>query len=346
MLPTTQALAAFQSPMQAVRRKPVQDVVAPSVNEMSYVATSPMELYSGQYFYTCALGGSLACGLTHAFVTPLDLVKCRRQVDPKLYTSIFDGWKKIGKAEGISGLYTGVGPTLIGYSFQGAFKYGFYEFFKHQYSQLAGEENAFKYRTTLYLAASASAEVLADVALCPWEALKVRMQTTTTPFAAGTVAGFSKILQTEGVNGFYKGLTPLWLRQIPYTMMKFATFERIVELIYAHALSRPKHEYSKNEQLGVSFLGGYLAGIFCAIVSHPADTMVSKLNNVSKAPGESTLQLAGRIYKDIGMAGLWRGLGARIVMIGTLTGLQWFIYDIVKVQFGLPTTGATDKKEK
>ncbi|KAJ1954791.1 Cu/Pi carrier, partial [Dispira parvispora] len=119
MLPPTQALAAFQSPMQAVRRQPAQDVIAPSVNEASVVATSPVELYSGQYFYTCALGGALACGLTHAFVTPLDLVKCRRQVDPKLYTSIFDGWKKIGKAEGINGLYTGVGPTLIGYSFQG-----------------------------------------------------------------------------------------------------------------------------------------------------------------------------------------------------------------------------------
>lgn len=37
-------------------------------------------LYSGQYYYTCALGGMLACGLTHALVTPLDLVKCRKQV--------------------------------------------------------------------------------------------------------------------------------------------------------------------------------------------------------------------------------------------------------------------------
>lgn len=34
----------------------------------------------------------------------------------------------------------------------------------------------------------------------------------------------------------------------------------------------------------------------------------------------------GRIYKDIGFAGLWNGLPVRIVMIGTLTGLQWMIY--------------------
>ena len=30
------------------------------------------------------------------------------------------------------------------------------------------------------------------------------------------------------------------------------------------------------------------------------------------------------------MAGLWRGLGQRIVMIGTLTALQWLIYDSFK----------------
>jgi len=34
--------------------------------------------------------------------------------------------------------------------------------------------------------------------------------------------------------------------------------------------------------------------------------------------------------------GLWKGLGARILMIGTLTALQWFIYDSVKVYFRLP----------
>ena len=32
------------------------------------------------------------------------------------------------------------------------------------------------------------------------------------------------------------------------------------------------------------------------------------------------------------MAGLWGGLGPRIIMIGTLTALQWFIYDAVKVR--------------
>lgn len=60
---------------------------------------------------------------------------------------------------------------------------------------------AHKYRTTLYLAASASAEVIADVLLCPMEALKVRMQTSIPPFAKTGREGFSKIYAAEGLNG-------------------------------------------------------------------------------------------------------------------------------------------------
>jgi hypothetical protein len=32
------------------------------------------------YYGKCMIGGLLACGLTHAAITPLDVVKCKRQV--------------------------------------------------------------------------------------------------------------------------------------------------------------------------------------------------------------------------------------------------------------------------
>lgn len=39
-------------------------------------------------------------------------------------------------------------------------------------------EDAYNYRTLVYLAASASAEFIADVALSPMESVKVKIQTT------------------------------------------------------------------------------------------------------------------------------------------------------------------------
>lgn len=143
------------------------------------------------------------------------------------------------------------------------------------------------------------------------------------------------------MGSLFKGLYPLWGRQIPYTVMKFASFETTVQYIYAY-LPKDKSEYGKPVQTGVSFLGGYIAGILCAIVSHPADVMVSQLN-ANRKGGEGFGGAVGRIYKEIGFGGLWNGLPVRIVMIGTLTGLQWLIYDSFKIFCGLPTTVSSPK---
>ncbi|XP_047338394.1 mitochondrial phosphate carrier protein 3, mitochondrial-like [Impatiens glandulifera] len=304
------------------------DFIIPSPNEPGKI-----QLYSPSFYAACAFGGSLCCGLTHTAVTPLDVIKCNMQIDPVKYKSISSSFGVMFKEQGIKGFFKGWAPTLIGYSAQGACKYGIYEYLKKYYSDIAGPEYAAKYKTLIYLAGSASAEVVADVALCPFEAVKVRVQTKP-GFAKGLSDGFPKIVKAEGgASGLYKGLVPLWGRQIPYTMMKFSTFETMVELIYKHAIPTPKAECSTAVQLSVSLTGGYIAGILCAVVSHPADNLVSFLNNAKGAT-------VGDAINKFGLLGLCtRGLPLRIVMVGTLTGLQWAIYDAFKVSVGLPTTG-------
>ncbi|KAL7139656.1 hypothetical protein ABFS83_09G067800 [Erythranthe nasuta] len=319
---------------------------------------SRVELFSPAYYAACTAGGILSCGLTHMTVTPLDLVKCNMQIDPAKYKSISSGFGVLLKEQGVKGFFRGWAPTLIGYSAQGACKFGFYEYFKKYYSDIAGPENAAKYKTLIFLAGSASAEFIADVALCPFEAVKVRVQTQP-GFARGLSDGFPKFIKAEGASGFTRGLFRFgddkfhvsiyqletdirvldlcvkcaFIRRDCHTMMKFATFENIVEAIYKYAIPSPKDQCSKNLQLGVSFAGGYVAGVFCAIVSHPADNLVSFLNNAKGAT-------VGDAVKKLGLVGLCtRGLPLRIVMIGTLTGAQWGIYDAFKVSVGLPTTG-------
>ena len=92
-----------------------------------------------EYYLKCAVGGALSCGLTHTAVVPLDLVKCRIQVDPGKYKGIVTGFKVSVAEEGARGLAKGWAPTLIGYSIQGLGKFGFYELFKSIYADALGE---------------------------------------------------------------------------------------------------------------------------------------------------------------------------------------------------------------
>merc|ERR1711997_565895 len=135
------------------------------------------EVGTPKFYALCAFGGMLSCGITHTAVVPLDLVKCRLQVDAAKYKNLGNGFKITLAEDGVKGLAKGWAPTLLGYSFQGVGKFGFYEVFKILYGNAMGEENAFLYRTQLYLIASASAEFFADMFLSPFEAMKVRIQT-------------------------------------------------------------------------------------------------------------------------------------------------------------------------
>ena len=118
-------------------------------------------------------------------------------------------------------------------------------------------------------------------------------------------------------------------------MAKFFFFEYIVGMFYTHVFTAPKETYDKPTQLGITFASGYLAGVICAIVSHPADSLVSLLGKPANKG-----KTIGQIASETGIATLaTKGLGTRVLMIGTLTGFQWWIYDSFKTAMGMGTTG-------
>lgn len=327
----------------AVARAPPRVAGPPSVVAAAALEPKWDARYAGHvphdanYYMKCMLGGILSCGLTHTAVTPLDNVKCNMQVNPKQYTGLVSGFRLMAKEQGSMALWKGWAPTWIGYSAQGLFKFGLYEVFKDLYANMAGEENATKYRGLIWCAGSASAEFFADIALCPMEMVKVKVQTS--PYGSwpiGLAAATSKMSANKAETRFpFGSLGPLWSRQIPYTVAKFFFFEKCVSAFYTHVFTAPKDSYSKSTQLGITTMSGYAAGVICAVVSHPADSMVSQLGKA-----ENKGKPLGAIAKEVGVMNLFtKGLGARILMIGTLTSLQWVIYDSFKTAMGMGTTG-------
>ncbi|GAB5363387.1 hypothetical protein AAMO2058_000878800 [Amorphochlora amoebiformis] len=286
-----------------------------------------------RYYQLCAVGGILSCGITHTSITPIDVTKCKMPIYPT-YVGMFSGMRLIAQEEGALALMKGWAPTAIGYSLLGLGRFGLYEIFKDIYSNIAGKDRYETYKGGIYLAASASAEFFADILLCPWEMVKIKMQISehgTYPTTFGAA-----MAETGKINGFpFGSLVPLWTRQIPYTMAKFYFFERIVELFYLKVFTHPRKSYSRSTQLGITFASGYAAGVICAIVSQPADNLVSQMGKPSNQ-GKSFAAIA----REQGVYGLFfNGLGPRVLMIGTLTGFQWWIYDTWKTAMGMGTSG-------
>jgi len=187
---------------------------------------APPVKHDASYYSKCMVGGIIACGTTHTSLVPLDIAKISMQSDPTKYKSLVQSMNLIKSTEGLGGLTKGWLPTLIGYSFQGCGKFGLNEVFKDFYGGMLSEENAVKYRGLTWTAAAASAEFFADIALCPLEMVKVKVQispygTFPTNFFEATRA----MIADKSTRFPFGSLVPLWSRQIPYTMAKFVGFE-------------------------------------------------------------------------------------------------------------------------
>lgn len=285
----------------------------------------------GQYF----MAGGLCAFLTHAACTPIDVVKTRIQTTSGKYTGMRDAFRKIVSEEGTGALLKGLGATAGGYFLHGAFKYSFYEVFK----TLLSPDAATALKPTLPIAALAGcfAECIACMLLCPMEAVRIR-SVADAGFPPGVVTGLRVLFAMEGIHGFYKGLPAMLLKQVPYTVGQFVSFELSLSLVKRIVYIAAPGQNGVSTAAFVSSLSGLLAGVTAAVISHPGDTILSKVNQ-EQSEGTATQQI-WRVVKLEGVRGLFLGLVPRLVQVSCMVGGQFLIYDSIKLWCGIMPASA------
>ncbi|KAK3690165.1 mitochondrial phosphate carrier protein [Podospora appendiculata] len=299
----------------------------PAVHAPTFTASDYLKFFGA---------GAMAATLTHGAATPIDVVKTRIQVDDAMKgLNMVQAGRKIVAAEGAAALLTGFGPTAVGYLVQGGGKFVGYEFFKKRFMELAGgPDKAVPHRTAIYLGASATAEVLADVALCPLEATRIRL-VSQRGFATGLVSGFMRLAREEGFRGFYSGFVPLLCKQVPYAVGQFSVHEAAVEMIYRALGPERKARLTHVESTGVELTSGIVAGVAAAVLSHPADTLLSAINKGAGDPRQSATSKLFSLAREFGPKRLLlTGLGPRVFMTCGLVSGQFVIYAQAKALVG------------
>ncbi|CDF32715.1 unnamed protein product [Chondrus crispus] len=286
-------------------------------------------------FFQFFLAGGVCAFLTHAACTPIDVVKTRIQTTSGRYTGMLDAFRKIVAEEGPLTLLKGLAPTAGGYFLHGAFKYSFYEVFKVLLS--TDPTHALKPPLTIAAAAGFLAECIACTLLCPMEAIRIRA-VADSAFPNGVFTGLSLLLKSEGLHGWYKGLPAMLMKQVPYTVGQFVSFELAVTLVKGFVRTVLRIE-GEEAFASISSIAGLLAGITAAIISHPGDTILSKINQ-EEGEGSAWSQIV-RVARTAGFAGLFLGLGARVVQVSCMIGGQFLIYDSIKLWCGIVPASAT-----
>jgi solute carrier family 25 phosphate transporter 3 len=314
-----------------------------------------------------ALSGAIGCCITHSAVIPLDVVKTRIQLRPGKYLNIRDGFTRMLREEGPASLFLGAGATMVGYIWYGVTVYPLYDVFKHYIFKYMGPIQSTAYHTPVVLLAGAMATIVACFGVCPCE--KVRIRTVAQGIGAPSfLAALTSIVEEEGVGYLWQGLPPLMTRQVLFGMTKFLVFDTLSAIILSLL---PSLGDDLGGKLLVSLTSGACAGVLSAIVSQPADTVLSRQAKAQKClqddsvlqvmstepmitgegfspnPSNSTMpipsnvksaqvwQVASEIYKEYGLQGFFLGLGSRCVWSGLIISGQFLLFDYFRNVFSV-----------
>lgn len=296
-------------------------------------------------FIVSAISGCLSCSISHSLFVPLDVIKTKIQLDTSLKgKSTFEALMKIMNTEGPRALFQGFVATAMGYGLQGTCKFGFYELFKEKIFKAYNKynvENSSTNKLLALLASSTVAEVVASCALCPLEATRIYMICNPEIAKSGLFHCMKLIAKQSGLNGLYKGIWMILLKQVPYTCCKLAGYD-----IIHHNLLKIKerillNQYDDSEDIKVQddfiiqISSGAMAGVLASVISQPADVLLSRvcgrnLNSAECLIINGPLGLID-VMRDIGLKGLYAGLQPRALMVGLMTSVQFLIYERMKV---------------
>ena len=176
------------------------------------VQSVPVNLFCG------AVSGALGAIVG----SPLFLVKTRLQsYSPFLpvgtqhqYRNAWDGLRQIYTAEGVRGLYRGLGPAVVRTSFGSSVQLPTYFLAKRQLVKRFGMEEGIP----LHLASSAASGFTVCVFMHPPDTIMSRMYNQSGNLYKGPIDCLFQTIRTEGLLAIYKGFGAHLVRIWPHTV--------------------------------------------------------------------------------------------------------------------------------
>jgi solute carrier family 25 phosphate transporter 3 len=328
-----------ESPM-----KDISIIALASVGVSTFFAV--LILASGPGAWRYYLAGGICAAISHSVPVPIDVVKTRKQVDPSLANKdLLTAMRFIIEHEGPRSLLAGLGPTMLGYLIEGSIKFGVYEatkpFIKRLLVAAAGLSSSLAFLDSSVLnliICGATSGFAASIALCPMEALRIRLVARRETNSNWVKTGL-RMVKNEGVTSLYRGMVPMVLKQVPYTILKNVSFDLSTSSAYS---------YMRNQGLAISpankiiipVMSAALASVMSCISSQPGDMLLSVMN-AQEGERRRTRDIIQDIRRsDKGIRGFFVGIKTRFLHVGIIVTLQLFIYDVVKQLCGIAATGS------
>ncbi|KAH1028866.1 probable mitochondrial glutathione transporter SLC25A40 isoform X1 [Dendroctonus ponderosae] len=318
--------------------------------------------------------------LTSVIMTPLDVVKIRMQAQQKATNSCFlycnglmdhicscqpmdpknpwykrpsqfsgtlDAFVQIGRAEGVTSLWSGLSPTLV-LSIPATICY--FVTYEQLRLKLKAKYNSNKLPNEsarqpfwIPLVSGASARVLSVTLVNPLELIRTKMQSQKLSYLELGEA-LKNLVRTDGYKGLWRGVFPTLLRDVPFSAIYWMSYESIKSYM---GCDHPSFRQS--------FIGGAISGSIAATITVPFDVVkthqqiefgsdfFSENGKPAKRQRRSTAMVFRDIYSQYGVRGLYTGLTPRLIKVAPACAIMISSFEYGKVFFNRPKTKPEDK---
>jgi len=269
-----------------------------------------------------ALGGLAGMSAT-LFVQPLDLVKNRMQLSgeggtARAYKNSFHAITSIVKAEGITGIYTGLSAGLLRQATYTTSRMGIYASLLEKFSK---DEKSLGFFTKAAIGIFSGG--IAAFIGTPAEVALIRM-TADGKLPPAEKRGYKnvfdaliRITKEESVATLWKGAGPTVARAMVVNGAQLASYSQAKEVIV-------KAGYL-NEGIALHFCASMISGLLTTIASMPVDIVKTR---VQKSSGKTNpVKIFMDVIKQEGFFSLWKGFTPYYARLGPHTVLTFIFLE-------------------
>lgn len=278
-----------------------------------------------------------AGGIANVYIgQPLDTVKVKMQTFPDLYRNGYQCFRETLRKDGIArGLYAGTVPSLAANISENAVLFLFYGLCQKTIVFLTGNRKVEDLNSVQNALAGSGAAFFCSFTLCPTELVKCRLQAMREMQGGrlniGPWSVTREILQKEGIQGLYKGLTSTMLREMPGYFFFFGGYE------FTRSFFIPKN--GNKDDIGIfgTILSGGLGGVALWTAVFPADVVKSRIQ-VQSTVGKSAPKFTDvfmSVLKNEGIRALYKGLGPTLLRTFPSTGGLFLSVEMTKKYLGM-----------
>lgn len=167
----------------------------------------------------------------------------------------------------------------------------------------------------------------------PLVVIKTRFEVAGVNEYSSIRSAFVSTYKKEGLRGFYKGVFPTLLRDVPYSGIQYSCYRFLLD---AYSAMFMNGEDAKGKS-PVVFTFSAFSSIFAVMLTYPFDNLrvrhqCSEFANFEKNGGgiSGWIKLVEQVYNTEGIRGFYAGYVPRLMKKALSTALMWTLYEKFK----------------